>query len=75
MPRLIRRVSPPEDSGRGPYYRLCPRCFRAVPGSTAERYCINDGTRLLDRCPCCGTRITSPYSRYCSGCGHPYAQA
>lgn len=50
-------------------YRLCPECARAVPTQSGELYCINDGTRLLEDCPGCGASITSPYSRYCSGCG------
>ena len=50
-------------------YRLCPRCARAVPGSSAERYCANDGTRLLEVCPQCGAPITSPYARFCVRCG------
>ena len=51
------------------YYRLCPRCGRAVPARSGERYCVNDGWRLLDGCPACGARILSPYSRFCAGCG------
>jgi len=66
-----------EDEGGGPSgpgksvlrYRLCPRCSRAVPAHSAERYCVNDGTRLLEVCPACKAAITSPYSRYCAGCG------
>lgn len=56
-------------------YRLCPRCARALPSHTAERYCINDGTLLLGACPVCRTIITSPYSRYCAGCGHAFLEA
>ena len=63
-----------EDSaGRTPasplHYHLCPECARAVPAQSGERYCVNDGARLLSACPGCGAAITSPYSRYCSGCG------
>lgn len=54
-------------------YRLCPRCLRAVPVQSGERYCVNDGTRLLEHCPACGAGITSPYSRYCAGCGQALA--
>ena len=50
-------------------YRLCPRCGRAVPLRSEERYCINDGTPLLEGCPACGVSITSPYARHCAGCG------
>lgn len=50
-------------------YRLCPRCLRAVPVQSAERYCVNDGTPLLKSCPACGAPITSPYARHCAGCG------
>ncbi|WP_309571028.1 zinc ribbon domain-containing protein [Deinococcus sp.] len=64
----------PDDSARATTaalrYRLCPRCLRAVPGTSGERYCVNDGTRLLDSCPACGAAITSPYARHCSRCGH-----
>ncbi len=50
-------------------YRLCPECFRAIPAHSPERYCINDGNWLLEACPLCGAPITSPYARFCSGCG------
>lgn len=51
-------------------YRLCPRCARAVPTSSPERYCANDGTHLLDACPKCQAPITSPYAHFCVCCGH-----
>ena len=50
-------------------YRLCPRCGRAVPAASSERYCINDGARLLDACPTCQAPIVSPYARHCGQCG------
>ncbi|CAM3831494.1 zinc ribbon domain-containing protein [Deinococcus frigens] len=50
-------------------YRLCPRCARAVPATSGERYCANDGTRLMDACPQCRAPITSPYARFCVRCG------
>ena len=58
------------DDPTGPLgYRLCPRCARAVPHTSGERYCANDGTRLLEVCPHCGSPITSPYARFCVRCG------
>lgn len=56
-------------------YRLCPRCAMAVPSHTAERYCINDDTLLLGACPACRPVITSPYSRYCAGCGQAFLES
>ena len=53
-------------------YRLCPKCFRAVPARSGERYCANDGERLLERCPLCETAITSPYAQFCVGCGFEF---
>ena len=53
-------------------YRLCPKCARAVPMDSIERYCINDGSRLLEACPGCGVSITSPYARFCPACGTEY---
>ena len=50
-------------------YRLCPRCLRAVPEKSGERYCPNDGARLIDRCPACRAAIRNPYARHCTGCG------
>jgi hypothetical protein len=50
-------------------YRLCPRCLRAVPSASGEDFCSNDGQRLLEACPGCQRRITSPFARYCTGCG------
>ena len=57
-----------EDHER-PNYRLCPRCTRTVHASSNEQYCINDGSRMLEGCPVCGTKIGSPYARYCTNCG------
>jgi NMD protein affecting ribosome stability and mRNA decay len=56
-------------------FRLCPRCARAVPTHSSERYCINDGAWLLERCPLCGAAITSPYARFCAACGLGLAAA
>ena len=53
-------------------YRLCPRCFRAVPLEIEERYCLNDGEPLLEHCPHCAARILSPYAYYCAKCGAPF---
>jgi ribosomal protein L37E len=57
------------------HYRLCPRRFRAVQSDSSERYCINDGSWLLERCPLCGAAITNPYARYCAACGLGFASA
>lgn len=69
-----------DDFGASPlavavHYRLCPRCARAVPTTSGERYCANDGTRLLNACPECHAPITSPYARYCVRCGHDLSHA
>ena len=50
-------------------YRLCRVCLRAVPTTSGEQYCVNDGARLLETCPHCRAAITSPYARYCAACG------
>jgi hypothetical protein len=50
-------------------YALCPRCLRAVPRSTGERHCLNDGARLVAACPACAAGIPSPYARFCGRCG------
>ena len=55
-------------------YRLCPRCYRAVPAKSGERYCINDGTWMLERCPLCGAGITSPYAHFCATCGLEFSE-
>ncbi len=55
-------------------YRLCLRCYRAVPASSPERHCINDGEQLLEACPRCGSTITSPYARHCGACGQSFEQ-
>jgi hypothetical protein len=57
------------------HYRLCPRCFRAVQANSSERYCINDGSWLLEQCPLCSAPITNPYARYCATCGLEFAGA
>lgn len=54
-------------------YHICPKCTRAVPAESQELFCSNDGTKLLMACPGCSGLILSPYSQFCSRCGHPYA--
>ena len=56
-------------------YRLCLVCYRAVPALSNERYCVNDGEKLLETCPRCGASISSPYARHCAACGYSFAQA
>jgi predicted amidophosphoribosyltransferase len=53
-------------------FRLCLECFRAVPVDSKEVYCINDGTKMIEACPRCGTHITSPYAHFCPTCGLEY---
>jgi DNA-directed RNA polymerase subunit RPC12/RpoP len=60
------------ESEAGIFYRICPRCARAVPLASEERYCTNDGVRLLEACPACGARIPSPYARFCGRCGREF---
>jgi hypothetical protein len=55
------------------HYHLCPRCGRATPAAAKERFCPNDGTKLLTQCPQCSATITSPYGHYCSQCGHDFS--
>lgn len=62
------------DEGQRLTYRLCPRCLRAVPAHSGERYCVNDGTLLLETCPACHAPIRSPYARHCAHCGLPLGQ-
>jgi hypothetical protein len=61
------------EEGTPLFFRLCPRCFRAIPGTSHERYCINDGTKMLEQCPRCHSNIASPYARFCAGCGFEFA--
>lgn len=56
-------------------YRLCPKCFRAVPTASHEVFCANDGARLLEVCPKCRSLITSPYARYCVACGLEFGES
>lgn len=51
-------------------YRLCPRCFRAVPLENEETYCPNDGEKLLTACRRCDSPLTNPYAHHCVRCGH-----
>lgn len=50
-------------------YRICPKCARAVPVGSQERFCSNDGAKLLEKCQSCHSSITIPYARFCSSCG------
>ncbi len=63
----------PEGEIHPLFFHVCPRCARAVPSSTNEQHCINDGTALLKCCPVCQTRITNPYGKFCAGCGLEFA--
>lgn len=65
-----------QDSGErvGVQFHLCVRCGRATPAAANEFYCPNDGSPLLVACPNCDSPVTSPYARYCPGCGHEYAK-
>ncbi|GGK97201.1 double zinc ribbon domain-containing protein [Deinococcus radiotolerans] len=53
-------------------YARCPQCARTVPVRSGEVFCVNDGARLVTACPACTWPITSPYARYCPGCGGSY---
>ncbi|MDX2008123.1 MAG: zinc ribbon domain-containing protein [Meiothermus sp.] len=55
-------------------YRLCPKCLRGVPLAVNERFCIQCGTPMTTACPRCQAPITSPYARFCGGCGLEYRQ-
>jgi hypothetical protein len=61
------------EGGKALRYRLCVRCFRAVPATSGECYCINDGSPMLEACVLCATPITSPYARFCACCGLEFA--
>jgi predicted RNA-binding Zn-ribbon protein involved in translation (DUF1610 family) len=54
-------------------YRVCPTCARAVPISSTEYHCINDGTKLLESCPRCQASIHSPYALHCGKCGFEFS--
>ena len=56
------------------YFHLCTQCGRTVPARSGERYCPNDGTQLLEACPACETKISNPYARHCTNCGHGFAR-
>lgn len=51
------------------HYRICPCCTRAVPVESGEKYCINDGTAMLEQCRTCQAPILSPYAQNCFQCG------
>jgi hypothetical protein len=57
------------------HYRLCPKCHRSVPTTTEERFCANDGVRMLDSCPRCQTAIRIPETHFCANCGLEYHSA
>lgn len=57
----------------GVTYHLCPHCARAVPASSGEQFCTNDGIKLLTFCPSCAQAISSPYAHFCSRCGQTLA--
>jgi hypothetical protein len=65
----------PSGSASNPImgFKLCPRCGRAVPASSDEGHCINDGEMLLKSCPVCDSGIMHPYAKHCSNCGYEFA--
>jgi hypothetical protein len=63
-----------DDPESGLSYRLCPQCGRAVPATSKERYCINDGSWLLEACPICTATVRSPYARHCGVCGFKFSK-
>jgi hypothetical protein len=72
-----RKTAATGDSSQTPTmgFKLCPRCGRALPVSSNELFCINDGEMLLKSCPVCDTPITHPYAKHCSSCGCEFALA
>jgi hypothetical protein len=57
------------------WYHLCPKCARAVPSGANEKYCPNDGEKMLECCPACEAKILSPYARHCTSCGLEFRHA
>jgi ribosomal protein L37AE/L43A len=69
--QTAKRKAEPKDETHS--FHLCPLCGRATPASAKERFCLNDGTKLLRACPQCGAAVLSPYSHFCAQCGHGFA--
>ena len=55
-------------------YHFCPCCHRATPAQADEHFCPNDGSKMLQNCPNFQRPITSPYARFCPGCGQNYSE-
>ena len=55
-----------------PRYRLCPTCDRSVNLESDERFCVQDGTKMLESCPRCDAPIRVEGAKFCGACGSKY---
>jgi hypothetical protein len=56
-------------------YRICPACERSASAESDERFCVNDGTKMLEACSHCQALIKVAGAKFCAACGLPYKTA
>ncbi len=56
------------------FFLICPKCGNFAHFSLGQIYCVNCGTKMIDRCSKCGERIIYPTARYCPMCGVNYSK-
>jgi hypothetical protein len=56
-------------------YRICPTCERSASFESDERFCVNDGTKMLEECPRCQAQIKVAGAKFCAACGFQYKAA
>jgi hypothetical protein len=56
-------------------YRICPTCERSASAENDERFCVKDGTKMLEACSHCQAPIKVADAKFCAACGLPYKTA
>lgn len=51
------------------YYKLCPKCGNFSHIKENHIHCSVCGTKLIEECPNCKTKIENPTAQFCVRCG------
>ncbi|MDP2363948.1 MAG: zinc ribbon domain-containing protein [Ignavibacteria bacterium] len=55
--------------GERDYYNLCPKCGNFSHINENHIHCSLCGTKLIEECPNCKTKIETPTAQFCVKCG------
>lgn len=53
-------------------YKLCPKCGNFSHVKENHIHCSVCGTKLIEECPKCKTKIENPTAQFCVKCGERY---